>query len=246
RKNKNYSNKKTGIYLKHIMLIQFVFCLFIVTVFNFSNKLDIKNINNVKEKIKTYSQENIEFEIIEKYKSIIENIIVNIEDNFSFLDGQGGFFELNSETQNFISVPKKYTFSPAYISYDFASPLDNYRVTSNFGFREHPIIKETDFHTGIDLAAFENEIIKAPANGEVIEVGENKIYGKYLKVMHGNNVESFYGHCNEILVKEGDFVKEGDEIAKVGSTGMSTGNHLHFEIKVNNYTIDPLYIIKFN
>lgn len=117
-------------------------------------------------------------------------------------------------------------------------------ITSGFGYRTHPIDGEWKEHEGIDIMAEEGTPIKAFAAGKVDYVGESPAYGMYLQLKHNNGVTSFYAHCSALLVKKGQKVKAGDVIAKVGSTGNSTGPHLHLELKKDGVRIDPSLYVK--
>lgn len=128
-------------------------------------------------------------------------------------------------------------------SYIFLKPVEGV-VSSNFGARESKYQNVNGYHTGVDIAAETGTKIKSSFNGIVSLVSNQGDYGKHVKV-RCNNVTTLYAHCSKILVKEGDFVSEGQEIAEVGSTGNSTGPHLHFEIRVDDRFIDPEKIISF-
>lgn len=130
------------------------------------------------------------------------------------------------------------------IGFEMISPLDNYTVTSNFGHRISPISGEPGIHTGLDMAAGYGTAIHAAADGTVVDAAYDSSYGNYVKIQHENNTVSIYAHCSSLCVKEGTSVRQGDTIAKVGSTGASTGNHLHFEIRKDNIRIDPAYILQ--
>lgn len=138
---------------------------------------------------------------------------------------------------------------PSYCSYDKESVSFKYQsplygiITSKFGYRDHPIIEDASFHTGLDIAAKKGSTISAFASGTVLEAGKNATYGNYLLIEHSDGIRSFYGHNSKLLVKKGQRVKLGQKVAEVGSTGMSTGPHLHFEIRKGNVRLDPaLYI----
>ncbi len=113
------------------------------------------------------------------------------------------------------------------------------RVTSGFGYRIHPILKERKFHTGIDIAAPSGTDILAANDGRVIFAGTKGSYGKAVVVDHGGGIVTLYAHCSSISVSDGQDVKKGDTIAKVGSTGRSTGPHLHFEVRIDGDYVDP-------
>jgi murein DD-endopeptidase MepM/ murein hydrolase activator NlpD len=113
-------------------------------------------------------------------------------------------------------------------------------LTSNFTqARMHPIFHEARRHDGIDIAARLGTPIVAPAGGLVIDVNTGDGYGKYVSIDHGYGVITRYAHCSKILVRIGQRVRRGDEIALVGNTGLSTSPHLHYEIEVNGKTVDP-------
>ena len=118
------------------------------------------------------------------------------------------------------------------------------RISSNYGNRTDPFTKKTTFHAGIDIPAPKGSAIVAAADGKVTMAKTNGGYGKCVKIDHGSGIIAIYAHCNEMLVKVGDKVKKGDLIAKVGTTGRSTGNHLHFEVRVNGKTVDPIKYLK--
>ena len=114
------------------------------------------------------------------------------------------------------------------------------QVTSGFGYRIHPIFHVRKMHTGIDIDGDTGDPIKAAAAGTVISSGWRGGYGKCIVVSHGGGLATLYGHASELLVSAGDKVKRGEVIGKVGSTGYSTGPHLHFEVRVDGSPVDPL------
>ena len=115
------------------------------------------------------------------------------------------------------------------------TPIEG-RITSRYGVRSS-IRKST--HTGLDISAVQGTAIKVIADGTVTAASYNGSYGNLVKVDHGNGVETWYAHTSKMYVKKGDTVKAGDVIAAVGSTGNSTGPHLHLEIRVNGEHVDP-------
>ncbi|MBQ2594443.1 MAG: M23 family metallopeptidase, partial [Candidatus Riflebacteria bacterium] len=117
-------------------------------------------------------------------------------------------------------------------------------VSSPYGWRNHPVRKKRIFHAGLDLAAPKGTAIYSVAPGRVIFAGTRGGYGKLVIISHENGLSTRYGHCSKILVKNGQFVKEGQLIAKVGATGVATGNHLHFEVRKNGKTQNPINYIK--
>lgn len=121
-----------------------------------------------------------------------------------------------------------------------STPLANAYVSAPFGGRIDPINGGHEFHKGIDLAGTYGEPIHAAADGVVVRADfDNGGYGNVVDIDHGNGYVTRYGHCSKLLVKVGDLVHAGDEIAKVGSTGRSTGAHLHFEVWINGAPVNP-------
>jgi murein DD-endopeptidase MepM/ murein hydrolase activator NlpD len=116
----------------------------------------------------------------------------------------------------------------------------NGEVTSGFGYRMHPIFHVRKMHTGVDISAGMGTPIKAAAAGTVIFAGWRGGYGQAVIISHGNGLATLYAHQSKLLVSVGDKVKRGEVIGKVGSTGYSTGPHLHFEVRVNGNPVDPM------
>ena len=112
-------------------------------------------------------------------------------------------------------------------------------VTSRFGWRSSPFGGGGDYHPGIDIANDYGEPVMATANGIVVYAGWYSGYGNLVQIDHGNGIETIYGHNESILVNVGQHVNKGDIISKMGSTGYSTGPHLHYEIRVNGTAVNP-------
>ena len=127
----------------------------------------------------------------------------------------------------------------------FSWPTPGYTsITSEYGYRIHPILKTKRMHTGIDIGAPAGTSIKAVADGTVIFAGWLGAYGNATVIDHGGGISSMYAHQSSILVKENQDVKKGDVIGKVGSTGWSTGPHLHFEVRKDGDPINPWNYLK--
>ena len=118
-------------------------------------------------------------------------------------------------------------------------PLSKKVVTSEFGYRTSPISGTWKFHAGIDLAAPTGTEVYACKHGDVSAVGYNEIYGNYIDIRHAGNTTSRYAHLSKTLVKKGQSVSTGQTIGLVGTTGASTGPHLHFEVRENGAPTDP-------
>jgi murein DD-endopeptidase MepM/ murein hydrolase activator NlpD len=118
-------------------------------------------------------------------------------------------------------------------------PLALARITSDFGHRPNPFGKGHVFHRGIDMAAPAGTPVQAVAAGTVITARRDRSYGEFVVIDHHNGYRTLYAHNSKLLVKAGDRVNVGQQIAKVGSTGQSTGPHLHFEIHRDGKRVDP-------
>lgn len=149
--------------------------------------------------------------------------------------------DLNKEADALIAEILKLQGPGAYIGGSMCWPSENStRVTSQFGNRLHPILKVNKMHTGIDIGAAGGTNILAANAGVVISAGWNSGYGYMVMIDHGGGIVTLYAHSSKLLVQKGDIVSRGQTIALVGSTGMSTGNHLHFEVRVNGQYQNPL------
>jgi len=114
-------------------------------------------------------------------------------------------------------------------------------LTSQFSRnRKHPLLHISRPHEGIDVTAPMGAPIIAPASGTVTKVATESGYGKVLEIDHGNGIVTRYAHCSRIDVRQGQRVTRGQRVAAVGSTGLSTGPHLHYEIHINGKVVDPL------
>ncbi len=120
------------------------------------------------------------------------------------------------------------------------------RITSPYGWRLHPVYKIQKFHNGIDIGSYQGTDIVAALSGTVVRAEWNDSYGWFIEIYHGDGLTTRYGHCSKLLIKAGEYVERGQKIALVGSTGVSTGPHLHFEVRVNGETRDPMdYLPKY-
>jgi murein DD-endopeptidase MepM/ murein hydrolase activator NlpD len=124
-------------------------------------------------------------------------------------------------------------------SLEYEMPL-NGRISSKFGTRFHPIDKKMKVHTGVDIAVPRGTPISAAADGVVTFSGRRGGYGNVVIIEHPDGRQTFYAHCDKLLVEKGQQVAVGELIAKAGSTGKSTGPHLHFEVRENGKPIDPI------
>lgn len=117
------------------------------------------------------------------------------------------------------------------------------KISSPFGYRNDPISGEYLMHGGLDIAAEWGLAIRAASAGIVTSVGVSASYGNYLMITHNDNLVTLYAHCSTVTVQEGYTVKKGEQIACVGTTGRSTGPHLHFETRVGGYKANPAWLL---
>lgn len=114
------------------------------------------------------------------------------------------------------------------------------RISSGFGMRRHPFYRKRYFHTGIDIVERKGAPVYATGNGLVIGKGYDSGYGNYVEILHAGGFRSFYAHLSQTLVNVGDRVYITQQIACVGNTGVTTGSHLHYEIRKGNRDLNPI------
>ena len=126
------------------------------------------------------------------------------------------------------------------VSVPSIQPISDYRLTSQFGYRTDPFKGRRGNHKGIDMAAPTGTPIYATADGLIERAGWVNGYGNFIEIEHGNQVETRYGHLSRLNVEPYQHVKKGELIGYVGSTGRSTGSHLHYEVRIAGEPVDPM------
>ncbi len=254
---KNVSKKSKDSLKNKILLNLLVMLNLSIIVFTFQNKDDIFKVEFL-EKINNYN-----FNIGTKIKEFLKTGEIHKDDNIGIIENEEENIEVNSNEENINpesnteenvneNLEEKISsisemeidISNLRSAYSFIKPLSNYQVSSGFGARESEYQNVSGYHTGIDLAAEFGSTINASMEGIVDSISKEGDYGKHIKI-RSNNVITLYAHCSKILVKEGQIVAQGQPIAEVGSTGNSTGPHLHFEIRVDSRFVDPSKIVEF-
>ncbi len=139
-------------------------------------------------------------------------------------------------------MPENENYEYLSLPFDHVLPVAG-RQSSGFGYRLHPILQIVRFHYGTDVAANTGEEIAAFADGKVLFAGYDESFGWHLKIDHGDGWVSHYCHCSRLLVQNEQSVSRGETVALVGSTGLATGPHLHFELTKDGVYFNPEYYI---
>ena len=204
---------------------------------------EVADLNNEETKVYVNSMEEAE-EMVSTLKEQYSEIELNLVINQIYLDNVDEVNEeniklakeaLTNSLEQELEEKEKIDSRTVNGIYLAVTPVTG-RITSRFGANES--IRDHT-HKGIDIAATRGTPILATAAGTVTFAGWSSGYGYLVKIDHGNGVETYYGHCSRLYVSAGESVEAGTEIAAVGSTGNSTGNHLHFEIRLNGEQINP-------
>lgn len=145
-----------------------------------------------------------------------------------------GFSTLFSSLQRLDGIAKTAAYIPS------GRPVDKLVLTSNFGVRSDPFNRSARMHKGIDIPGPIGTPIHATADGIISRAGWASGYGNLVQISHGSGMETRYGHMSKLLVAENSYVKRGQIIGLMGSTGRSTGSHLHYEVRVDGAAINPL------
>lgn len=172
-------------------------------------------------------------------KASVEELKKKVDEDNNVLSAD--IDELNEEAKALTAKILELQSKEAYIGGELCWPAQSSkRITSPFGMRLHPTLKVNKMHTGIDIGAASGTNILAANSGKVITAGWNNSYGYMIMIDHGGGIVTLYAHSSALLVSKGDIVNRGQVIALVGSTGRSTGPHLHFEVRVNGEYKNPM------
>ena len=249
------NNEKKDIRLLKKMIVQILICISIYLVIYFINNSEYVFSKDFINKINEILSYDVNFmDLYNTIKDQYNKIIVNNneqeqpeqtkeQEENTTQDGIGGAVE---DLQNTSDVKEETTKELSQSEQDiinvkntttFIKPIEGI-ISSKYGQRDTATGRVPKNHTGTDIAANLGTKIKSASDGEVVLASEEGDYGKHLKIQIGE-VSIIYAHCNNLYVKQGDKVTQGQEIAEVGSTGNSTGPHLHFEIRISERTVDP-------
>lgn len=231
-KKRTKVNEKNKNPMTKVIIVQLVLSLLVSGVLFAVCKTE----NNLSNGIKSYYNQICEKDvavssIMDVFKGVVKQTFApSIKEN-------------NSAGETKEETGEKASFSPVFLTVKLLNPLKEGSITSNFGYRISPISKENSLHKGLDIATEENSRIYASYDGVVEKSEYHHVNGNYIVLRHSDYLKTTYNHCNKLLVKAGDRVNKGECIALVGATGYATGNHLHFEVIVNDKYINPMWVL---
>ena len=239
--------EKKDDHIARVIVTQFLLCAVIVGIIFAVSKSGGSSFDSLKNYYEKYTQKDMSVSEIWADVKSAAKLVVKSEtttvssssqaDNDNDNLGKGGDdIAVYSATSNTL-------FSPFMTSSTICTPVSG-RISSAFGYRVNPVTGIWSFHSGLDIAANMNEKIKAAYYGTVTQTGYDSASGNFVILSHGDGLITKYLHCSEILVKENTVVRKGEAIALVGSTGNSTGPHLHFTIEINGKKVNPLYVLE--
>jgi len=153
-------------------------------------------------------------------------------------NGDAQFRQLFASSQT-LDIERSEPVAMPTVSVPSRMPVDNAVLTSGYGMRDHPVLRKRANHNGVDLAAPTGTPIYATADGKIERANYFGSYGNYIQIGHGNAIETRFAHLSRIVVSDGQDVRKGDLIGYVGSTGRSTGPHLHYEVRIDGKPVDP-------
>lgn len=214
------------------------------SITNQKNKITEINqqLESTKENLKAYKDEQKKAAISLENSKLIRNSYINKlnEDELKIKEELDMYQEELDLVELEILVAAMDGTSSEFVGGTFAWPAPGYyTITSQYGMRFHPVIKLYRNHSGIDIGAPLGSYVIAANDGIVTKSTYSYSYGNMIMIDHGGGVTTLYAHGSELLVNVGDVVKRGTAIMKAGSTGWSTGPHLHFEIRINGVTLNP-------
>lgn len=235
----NGRSKKSNDTATRLAVVQIVICLAAIGLLFAVKKLSPTSFESIRDGYLTIMSENMDSgEVWAKVKEAANFVfepagVLSKDENTTQADdtlGKGSS-QLNIESY-------KMSFSPYYTTAKACMPVKG-RISSPFGRREDPFTGESSLHSGLDIAAAQGTPIAAAFYGTVTKVGEDSIAGKYIRLTHAGGLETFYCHCSQIVAPLNAVIRQGETVALVGETGMATGPHVHFEVRINGLKYDP-------
>lgn len=233
-RNKKREQKKQNVMTK-VIIVQLVLSLVVSGIMFAVCKTD----SNLSKNIKSYYTE------ISK-TDIAVSTILDVFKNVAKQTFAPTIIEEIASGETTEDSGEKADFSPVFLTVNIAKPIEKGYISSHFGYRVSPITQKYSLHKGIDIPANSNTKIYAVYDGVVEKAEYDSINGNYIVVKHSQSLKTTYNHCNKLLVKKGAKVKKGESIALVGATGYATGNHLHFEMIINDKYINPIWVLDYD
>lgn len=243
-------NKKD--YLTRTLLLQFLVCMVLFAILFSLKSVNSELFNEIEGTFSDRLEETLKKEEVESvFKSITEEKTVEAsteETEYVPLEepslsaeiiAGGKDIKLSSENE----IPDNVSLDDYKLSQKMVLPLKG-ETTSKFGVRIHPISGDLRFHAGIDIAAKSDTPIYSAFDGKIVEAKYDQWNGNYIKIQHDNDITTVYCHCEKVNVKKGQKIRAGEVIGTVGSTGSSTGPHLHFELRIQNISYNPQKALK--
>ncbi len=245
-------------YLIKTLLVQSVVCLILFGLLFAFKKSDVAFFDEVEKILSSKLEDNLSIDEIEAVFSTItsdkekagsvtefktetepesESEYIPLEEpslKAEIIAGGGSDLKVSSSKE----IPDNVSIDDYELNQSMILPVVG-KTTSEFGTRIHPISGDLRFHAGIDIAAPIGEKIYSAFDGEVIFAGYDQWNGNFLKIQHENDIMTVYCHCQKLNVKKGEKIRAGEVIAFVGSTGSSTGPHLHFELRFDDVSYNP-------
>ena len=247
--NSNYTMSLIKILLNSSSISDFFNNMYIVKKIVQQDKSLLKELDENKQKIedkksqienKKVEQENLKFEL-EKDNESLNNNKIEVEKLKSELEKEEN--ELESEISKIAS--QSVVNSESQVILGGSWPVPGYsRISSPYGYRIHPIFNTQKIHTGIDIPAPTGTPAVSIDSGKVIFAGVQRGYGNTVMIQHDDGKVTLYAHNSELVVSVGQRVEKGQVVSKIGSTGNSTGPHLHFEVRINGNHVNPIPYIK--
>lgn len=244
-------NKNKKDYLTKTLLLQFCVCIILFLLLFALKSTESPLFFNIEKMFSDKLEDNLK---VEDAQAVFSNILDNnkiteteteyipLEEpslSAEIIASGGRDIKVSSDEE----IPKNVSVDDYKLSQLMTLPLDG-KITSEFGTRTHPISGDLRFHAGIDIAAPTGTNIYSAFDGEIIEAEYDQWNGNYLKIQHENKITTVYCHCEKLNVKKGQKIRAGEVVATVGSTGSSTGPHLHFELRINNISYNPQKALK--
>lgn len=252
---KKKSAERSEAFLK-ILKIQIAICAIGVAAIFLISKVNSAAFDRMKADFSKMTEKNMSIgEIIERVKTGAEYVIKPFDEETTETSAENdetgetvaaaAFTNENSGGRDIEEkeAAEGTSFAAYKINAEPCMPVESKRITSPFGYRVNPVSGKYGFHTGIDLAAPSGSQVRTVFYGTVEKTGEEDDWGKYVLIKHSDGLETYYCHLSEIYAEDGAVIRRGEVIGLSGSTGWSTGPHLHFEVRINGIRVDPALLL---